>query len=71
MARSNGGGVILQPGPRCGAPRSDSPLSPTRRCGQALPDLSLQLTLPIPAGFCGCGGLAGGTQSAALNAATG
>lgn len=68
MARSNRGGVILQPGPRGAAPRSDAPLSPTWRGVQALPDLPL--TLPIPAGCCGQGGLAGGTPSAALYAAT-
>lgn len=61
MARSNGGGVVLQPGPRGRRPTAATPLSPTWRGDQALPDLPLTLTLPIPAGFCGQGGLAGGT----------
>ena len=52
---------MLQPGPRGRRPTAAPPLSLTRRGDQALPDLPLTLTLPIPAGFCGLGGLAGGT----------
>ena len=52
---------MLQPGPKGRRPTAATPLSLTRRGDQALPDLPLTLTLPIPAGFCGLGGMAGGT----------
>jgi hypothetical protein len=55
------GGCGATTRPQGRRPTAATPLSPTWRGDQALPDLPLTLTLPIPAGFCGLGGLAGGT----------